>query len=82
LFDNIVVGIFTLEAILKIITYRSNYFKNGWNLFDFTIVVISLVPSSGPFQILRILRVFRLLRLVTVIPSMRKIVSALFSVIP
>ncbi len=82
LFDNIVIAIFTLEAILKIYTYRFNYFKSWWNLFDFSIVVISLIPTSWPFQILRIFRVFRILRLITVIPSIRKIVSALLSVIP
>lgn len=82
MFDTIVVAIFSVEAVLKIIAYKTKYFKNWWNLFDFTIVLISLAPSSWPFQVLRILRVFRLLRLVTIIPSMRKIVTALFSVIP
>lgn len=81
-FDKIVIGIFVIEALFKIVTYKFNYFKNWWNLFDFSIVVISLIPASWPFQILRILRVFRLLRLITVIPSMRKIVAALLWVIP
>lgn len=81
-FDKIVIAIFTIEALLKILTYKFSYFKNWWNLFDFSIVVISLIPASWPFQILRILRVFRLLRLITIVPSMRKIVSALLWVIP
>ena len=81
-FDKIIIAIFTIEAILKIIAYRFDYFKNGWNIFDFIIVVVSLVPTSWPLQILRIFRVFRLLRLITIIPSMRKIVSALLGVIP
>jgi voltage-gated sodium channel len=51
-------------------------------LFDFAIVAISLFPSSEGFEIFRILRVFRLFRLVTVIPQMRKVVTALVSVIP
>lgn len=82
LFDKVVITIFTIEAILKIFTYKINYFKNGWNLFDFMIVVLSLLPTSWPLQVIRIFRVFRLLRLVTIIPQMRKIVTALFSVIP
>lgn len=81
-FNILVVSIFTIEALLKIITYKKQYFTNGWNLFDFIIVLISLAPTSGIFQILRIFRVFRLLRLVTIVPQMRKIVSALLSVIP
>ena len=58
------------------------FFKDGWSLFDFFIVAISLVPSSAGFEVLRILRVLRLLRLITVVPQMRKIVLALVSVIP
>ncbi len=81
-FDKIVIWIFVIEALLKIYTYKVNYFKSWWNLFDFSIVIISLIPASWPFQILRILRVLRLLRLITIIPSMRKIVSALLWVIP
>lgn len=46
IFDTIIISIFTIEAIMKIITYKQNYFKSGWNLFDFTIVVISLIPAS------------------------------------
>jgi len=82
LFDIFVISIFTIEIILRIYVNRLSFFKDGWSLFDFTIVTISLIPSSGGFEILRILRVLRLLRLVTVIPQMRKIVSALISVIP
>ena len=80
--DTAVITIFTIEIIMRIYVYKLPFFKNGWNLFDFTIVAISLVPSSAGFEILRILRVFRLFRLVTVVPQMRKIVIALVSVIP
>ncbi len=79
LFDIIIISAFTLEAVLKIITYKKNYFKDWWNLFDFTIVVISLLPISWPFQILRVLR---LLRIIAFIPQMKKIVWALIKVIP
>ena len=82
LFDIVVISIFTIEIILRIYVNRLSFFKDGWSLFDFFIVAISLVPSSAGFEILRILRVLRLFRLVTVIPQMRKIVLALVSVIP
>ena len=36
-------GIFVLEAIVKIITLRTHYFKKAWNVFDFIIVISSLV---------------------------------------
>jgi voltage-gated sodium channel len=46
-FDVFVVAVFTLEALLKIGVYRLSYFKNGWNIFDFSIVAISLLPTGG-----------------------------------
>lgn len=82
LFDKIVIGIFTVEILLRIYVHRLSFFKDSWSLFDFFIVVISLIPANENFAILRILRVLRLLRLITIIPQMRKIVSALISVIP
>ncbi|MCW8895661.1 ion transporter [Sulfurimonas sp.] len=81
-FDMFVVSVFTIEIILRIYAHRLSFFKDGWSLFDFTIVAISLVPASAGFEILRILRVLRLLRLITVVPQMRKVLMALISVIP
>ncbi|MEN8304425.1 MAG: ion transporter [Campylobacterota bacterium] len=81
-FDVFVITVFTIEILLRIYAHRVSFFKDGWSLFDFTIVAISLVPASAGFEILRILRVLRLLRLVTVVPQMRKVVMALVSVIP
>ena len=82
LFDKLVITIFTIEIMMRIYVHRASFFKDGWSLFDFFIVAISLVPSSAGFEILRILRVLRLFRLITVVPQMRKIVLALVSVIP
>jgi len=82
LFNQIVITIFTIEIILRIYVHKSSFFKDPWSLFDFTIVAISLIPLNPGFEILRVLRVLRLFRLITVVPQMRKIVSALISVIP
>ncbi len=82
LFDKFVITIFTIEIILRIYVHRVSFFKDGWSIFDFLIVAISLAPTSGGFEILRVLRVLRLLRLITVVPQMKKIVMALIQVIP
>jgi len=82
LFDKIVITIFTIEIILRIYIHKLSFFKDGWSLFDFSIVAIAFFPSGGSFEVLRILRVLRLLRLVTVMPQMRKIVMALVGVMP
>lgn len=81
-FDKIVLAIFTLEVALKLYAYRLSFFKSGWNVFDFIIVAISLMPAAGPFAVLRALRILRVLRLLSVVPQMRRVISALFTAIP
>jgi hypothetical protein len=69
-------GIFTLEAIVKLIGMKKNYFKDAWNVFDFVVVIVTLVvlilkfipglqlDMSSQATIVRILRVLRVLRIV------------------
>ena len=68
--------------MLKLIVYRQRFFRSGWNVFDFTIVAITLAPTGEGLQVLRSLRILRALRLVSVVPSMRKVVNALLRAIP
>lgn len=82
IFDIIVIAIFTVEILLKLYAYRLDFFKVGWNIFDFVIVAISLVPQSAGLSILRAFRVFRVFRLVTVVPQLRSVIGALFHAIP
>ena len=81
-FEKIVITIFIIEIILRIYAHRISFFKDGWNLFDLIIVLVSLAPANESFEIFRILRVFRLFRIITVAPQMRKIVTALISIVP
>jgi len=80
--DQIIVGLFTIEIILRIYVHRLSFFKDPWSIFDFAVVSISLVPAGDGVSILRVLRVLRLFRLLTVVPQMRVIISALIGVIP
>ncbi len=82
IFETIVLGIFSLEILLKLYCYRLHFFRSGWNNFDFVIVVFSLLPATGPFSILRALRIFRILRLMSVIPSLRRVITGLLQSIP
>ncbi|MCB9989941.1 MAG: ion transporter [Rhodospirillales bacterium] len=82
IFDYFVIAAFTVEISLKLFAYRLSFFRAGWNVFDFLIVVISLVPSGGPLTVLRVLRVFRILRLMSIVPSMRRVLKALFDAVP
>ncbi len=82
LLDNIALAIFSIELLLKLYAYRLSFFRQGWNVFDFIIVGIALIPASGPLSVLRTLRVLRVLRLVSVVPSMRRVIAALMHSIP
>ncbi len=81
-FDNFVLGVFVIEISGKLLYRGWGFFRNGWNVFDFVIVGIALMPTSGSLAVLRALRVLRTLRLLSVIPSMRRVVQALLSAIP
>lgn len=82
LIDLIILILFTAELLIKFYAYRLAFFRNGWNWFDLIIVVIAWIPASGTFAILRALRILRVLRLVSVIPQMRRVISAIGHSIP
>ena len=82
LIDTIALIIFTIELLAKISVYKLRFFRDGWNVFDFIIVVVSLIPASGPFSVLRAFRIFRTLRLLSIVPSMKRIIQAIFISIP
>src|SRR3712207_6287345 len=67
LVNTAVLLIFIIEAILKITsTYPniSKYFRDGWNVFDFSIIVLSLLPlGSGYATVARLIRLLRVTRL-------------------
>ena len=80
--DGLCLAIFLVELALKLIAFGRGFWRSGWNWFDFLVVVVALVPGSGPFAVLRALRVLRVLRLLTMIPSLRRVVAAFLHAIP
>lgn len=80
--DKYILVIFTLEISLKIVAYRHRFFTNAWNLFDFLIVAIALIPAAGPLHILRTLRILRTARLINNVPKLRLIIESLLKSIP
>lgn len=77
---------FVIEAAMKIIAVApriSRYFSSGWNLFDFSVVLLSLIPSTGEFaMIARLARLLRVMRLISTIPELRLIVTTLLRSLP
>ena len=80
--DRAILVIFSVEIALKLYVYRLGFFRSGWNIFDLSIVGIAWLPTSGALTVLRTLRILRVLRLISVVPQMRRVVSAIGYSIP
>ncbi len=77
-----ILGVFVVEIALKLVAFGPRFFRSGWNVFDFFIVGIALVPAAGPFEILRALRILRVLRLLSQVPKLRAIIESLLRALP
>ena len=81
LLDYSITIFFVVEITIRFIgePKKSEFSKNGWNIFDTVIVCISLIPipNNSSFLLLRLLRVFRVLRIISVIPELKMIIEAL-----
>ncbi|MGP9818996.1 ion transporter [Salinarimonas sp. NSM] len=82
LLDKAILAVFVVEIAARLAVHRLRFFGNAWNVFDFTVVAIALVPATGAFSVLRALRVLRLLRLVSMVPSLRRVVGAMVGALP
>jgi voltage-gated sodium channel len=80
--DRICLAIFVVELALKLLAYRFRFFRDGWNIFDFAIVAVSLVPSAQSLSVLRSLRILRILRVVSVAPRLRRVVEGFITALP
>ena len=80
--DRMCLAIFVLELVLKLLVYRLRFFRDGWNIFDFAIVAVSLVPAAQSLSVLRSLRILRILRVVSVAPRLRRVVEGFITALP
>ena len=79
--DNLITVIFVIEIAVRIAAEKkpSDFFKDGWNIFDFVIVAVSLIPIDSNYaNVARLIRIFRMLRLITLLPELKVIIGALF----
>jgi len=86
LFDQIILAVFVVELLLKLganLPRVWNFFSDSWNVFDFIVVAICLLPLDSEFAaVLRLARILRVLRLVTALPKLQLLVGALLKSIP
>jgi len=82
LLDKLCLAVFVVELLLKLVVHRLRFFRDGWNIFDFVIVGVSLVPAAQGFSALRALRILRVLRLVSAAPRLRRVVEGFITALP
>jgi voltage-gated sodium channel len=75
-------AVFVVEIALKLVAHRLAFFRSGWNVFDFVIVGIALIPGAQTLSVLRALRILRLLRVISVAPRLRRVVEGFITALP
>ena len=86
LLNEIFLGIFIVEILLRISAYGSkpwDYFRSGWNVFDFVVVFAVFIPGVREnATLLRLVRLLRVVRVVSVLPDLRVLLSGMARAIP
>lgn len=84
--NSICYGIFLIELVTRIASYGSrpwNFFRSGWNVFDFIIIGGALIPAvREQATILRLLRLARIARLLRFLPDARVLLSTVTKATP
>ena len=83
--DTFALYLYLVELIMRIVSYGKRpweFFRQGWNIFDFSIVVLSFGIFSGETIILRLLRLFRLIRIFRFLPEVRVLTSSVVKSLP
>ncbi len=86
LLDWMVTAIFIVELTIRFIgeERKIQFFKNGWNVFDTLIVLVSIIPieNSELAIIGRLIRIFRVLRMVSLVPELKLLLTSLIAALP
>jgi voltage-gated sodium channel len=79
-------GIFVVEVLIRIAAYGrrpQDFFKEGWNVFDFVVIGAAFVPGlRGNATLLRLVRLLRVVRLVSVLPELRVLIRGMLGALP
>jgi voltage-gated sodium channel len=82
--DKYALNVYAVELVLRLISYGKKpweFFRRGWNIFDFLIVALSPV-FSGQVMVLRLLRLLRLIRIFRFLPEVRVLTVSIIRSIP
>jgi voltage-gated sodium channel len=86
LVNGLIQSLFVAEIAVRVLAHGKRpleFFRNGWHLFDFCVVALSLLPAAGPLaNIARLARVLRVGRLISGVPELRLIIETMLRSIP
>lgn len=84
--DHLITFIFLAELLIRFLgeEQKRRFFRQGWNIFDTLIVVVSLVPIDNSEMAIvgRLIRVFRVLRMISIIPELRLLLNSFLKALP
>lgn len=84
--DRVILGLFTIEIVIRFLATGPSprvYFRNGWNWFDLTVVVVALLPFGGPWvTVARLARILRVVRLIRGVPRLQILIRAVLKSLP
>ena len=79
--DYFITIFFVVEILIRFFSEKNktDFFKDGWNIFDSIIVASSLIPTGAgsSVMVLRLLRLARLLRVIAFVPELKLVIEAL-----
>src|SRR3712207_5382729 len=84
--NEVFLGVFAAELVLRFASYGrrpQEFFRNGWNLFDFVVVAVAFAPGLGSNStLLRLARLLRVVRVVRLLPDLRVLLLAVARSLP
>jgi voltage-gated sodium channel len=85
LLDGIFLGVFCVELVLRMASYRSlvAFFRSGWNTFDFFVIALAFMPGlRESTTLLRLARLARVVRVVRLLPDLRVLLVGVVRSLP
>ena len=80
--DSLCLAVFVAEIAAKLVARGWRFWRDAWNIFDFVIVGVALLPAAQGLSVLRALRILRVLRVISVAPRLRRVVEGFITALP
>jgi voltage-gated sodium channel len=86
LLNDLFLAIFVVELVLRIGAYGRRpreFFRDGWNVFDFVVIGVAFIPGIRESStLLRLARLLRVVRVVRILPELRVLVTGVVRSLP